>query len=47
MDLHRFEEGYAADADDDKIDALTSEAHPVAESLVGDLRIAGEPLPRE
>ena len=47
VDLHRFEEGYATDADDDKIDALTSEAHPVAELLVGDIHIAGEPLPRE
>ena len=47
VDLRRFEEGYAADADDDKIETLTSEVQPVAELLVGNIRIDGEPLPRE
>ena len=47
VDLRRFEEGYAADADDDKIETLTLEAQPVAELLVGDIRINGEPLLRE
>ena len=47
VDLHRFEEGYAADADEDKIDTLTSEAQPIVELLIGDIRIAREPLPRE
>ena len=44
VDLRRFTEGYAADADDDQIDALTSEARPVAESLVADIEIDGQPL---
>ena len=45
VELRRFTEGYAADADDDKIDALTSEARPVAESLVADIEIDWQPLP--
>jgi len=44
VDLQRFEEGYAADADDDRIDALMSEVWPVAESLVADIEIDGQPL---
>ena len=44
VDLQRFEEGYAADADDDRIDALMSKVRPVAESLVADMEIDGEPL---
>ena len=44
VDLQRFEEGYAADADDDRIDALMSEVRPVAESLVADMEVDGEPL---
>ena len=44
LDLQRFEECYATDADDDKIDAFTSEVRPFAESLVADLEVDGEPL---
>ena len=33
-DLKRFEAGYAADTDEAKLDALTSEVEPTAESLV-------------
>ena len=44
VELRRFEEGYATDADDDKIDALTLEARPIAESLVADIEIDGQPL---
>ena len=44
LDLQRFEEGYAADADNDKIDALTSEVRPFTESLVADMEVDGEPL---
>ena len=45
VELRRFTEGYSADADDDKIDALTSEARPVAESLVADIDVDRRPLP--
>ena len=44
VDLQRFELGYAADADDDRIEALMSEVRPVAESLVADIEIDGQPL---
>ena len=41
VDLHRVEEGYAADADDDRIDALMSEVRPVAESVAANIEIDG------
>src|SRR6266540_267411 len=34
IDLKRFEAGYAAGTDEDKLDALTSEMEPTAEVLV-------------
>ena len=34
VDLKRFEVGYAAGTDEDKLDALTSEMEPTAEVLV-------------
>ena len=33
-DLKRFEAGYAAGTDEDKLDTLTSEVEPTAEVLV-------------
>ena len=47
LDLQRFEEGYAADADDDKVDALMSEVQPFAESFMADLEVDGKPLVAE
>ena len=32
--LKRFEEGYTVDVDEAKLEALTAEAEPIAESLV-------------
>ena len=36
-DLQRVAEGFAADADDEKIDALLKEARPVSNVIVDDL----------
>ena len=47
VDLRRVEEGYAADTDDDAIDALQDEVRPIAELLVTELELDGWPLAKE
>ena len=37
VDLQRVAEGFAADADDEKIDALLKEARPISNVIVDDL----------
>ena len=44
VDLEQLGEGYAADTDDDRIDTYMSEVRPVAESVVTDIEIDGQPL---
>ena len=44
VDLQRLGEGYAADADDAKIEALWSEVQPISDLLASQLEINSEPL---
>ena len=39
VDLERFEEGFAADVDEDKFESLTLEVKPTAELLVENLNL--------
>ena len=47
VDLGRVEEGYAADADDDAVDALHEEVGPAAEMIASEMEIDGRPLTKE
>ena len=47
VDLGRVEEGYAADVDDDAVDALHEEVGPAAEIIASEVEIDGRSLTKE